>query len=763
MDVRCEKCRTEYELDESKLKPGGVTVKCTNCGHMFKVRRRITSIGPAVSGPPTLRGGDKPASAPTPAPAPSPESDPLATGSDRDPTWLIRLPDGEILTCRELATLQKWIVAGRVDRECEISRTGKKWKLLGEIGELASFFEIADEARQVTGVPQRMQSNAGSHPNVVPRQISGSAPQVASPASMPPAVASPPPSTPPSTPPSNPSRPPVASAPPPTPVKPPEPGNDRATGEWAAKGPVVQNDAGPSGPTHGLNRPPAPSGEHVLAHRIGDIKGEFENGAFIPTDQLVEEDDYLDVPPGSGVGKWIAAVAIVLILGGAVAIYTVLFRGNDDTAVADQAIDAAPVAPPAPDANTPPPPETTADVVAVARANLLGDSAAGLEVGLARLAEITGDDADTTPVLIARAQLGSALAQHRLDEADTVTSRAESNRITNQARELATAVEKLAIKVLDREPQNPAAMVARAEALRLRNRPAREVERWLRRALKIEADNREALMSRALLFARDRRPRQAREILDALPAVAGDARVAYRLARLDVVDKEWESAQKRLAQVLAIEKEHAGAQALADEVEKQLALAAENPEKPNTNNHGDGDGDDDDGGSLGIDSYDRLLERGDKLAESGNCGRAKAYYEKALTANPGGVAALTGLGYCYLDSQQYSSAYAKFRAALGISSRYQSALWGMAELYERQGSKAKAIEAYKTFISAHPSSRRAEIAKRKIEALGGSSGGNHGGSGSGTGAGTGGDGAGTGSGADSGGDDDPPDDDDDTP
>jgi predicted Zn finger-like uncharacterized protein len=29
MDVRCEKCQTEYELDESRLKPGGVTVKCT--------------------------------------------------------------------------------------------------------------------------------------------------------------------------------------------------------------------------------------------------------------------------------------------------------------------------------------------------------------------------------------------------------------------------------------------------------------------------------------------------------------------------------------------------------------------------------------------------------------------------------------------------------------------------------------------------------------------------------------------------------------
>src|SRR6476659_6344787 len=103
MDVRCEKCGTEYELDEARLKPGGVTVKCTNCGHMFKIRKRA----------PTNVGG-------TPPP--------------------------EILP--KLATLQQWIVSGTVTRESMISRTGKTWKRLGYIAELSSFFIVADEARQ---------------------------------------------------------------------------------------------------------------------------------------------------------------------------------------------------------------------------------------------------------------------------------------------------------------------------------------------------------------------------------------------------------------------------------------------------------------------------------------------------------------------------------------------------------------------------------------------------------------------------------------
>src|SRR5829696_7840710 len=56
MDVRCEKCLTEYELDEARLKPGGVTVKCTNCGHMFKIRKRaITNVGAAPPPPPEQR------------------------------------------------------------------------------------------------------------------------------------------------------------------------------------------------------------------------------------------------------------------------------------------------------------------------------------------------------------------------------------------------------------------------------------------------------------------------------------------------------------------------------------------------------------------------------------------------------------------------------------------------------------------------------------------------------------------------------------
>ena len=69
------------------------------------------------------------------------------SGPTEQRQWLIRLENGEQKSCRELAMLQQWIVAGVVTRESLISRTGKTWKRLGDIAELGQYFVIADEAR----------------------------------------------------------------------------------------------------------------------------------------------------------------------------------------------------------------------------------------------------------------------------------------------------------------------------------------------------------------------------------------------------------------------------------------------------------------------------------------------------------------------------------------------------------------------------------------------------------------------------------------
>src|SRR5690349_19608637 len=152
MDVRCEKCQTEYELDESRLKPGGVTVKCTNCGHMFKIRRRATTNVGVASAPSTLAAPPSTTANTAVGPRPGDSDAPLrvsdpGSGPTTERQWMVRLDNGETRTCRELASLQQWIVAGIVSRESLISRSGKTWKRLGDIPELGQYFVIAEEAR----------------------------------------------------------------------------------------------------------------------------------------------------------------------------------------------------------------------------------------------------------------------------------------------------------------------------------------------------------------------------------------------------------------------------------------------------------------------------------------------------------------------------------------------------------------------------------------------------------------------------------------
>jgi hypothetical protein len=60
----------------------------------------------------------------------------------------VRQANGNIFTFRELTTLQKWIIEQKVSRDDEISLSGDQWKRLGNIAELASFFQVVEAAER---------------------------------------------------------------------------------------------------------------------------------------------------------------------------------------------------------------------------------------------------------------------------------------------------------------------------------------------------------------------------------------------------------------------------------------------------------------------------------------------------------------------------------------------------------------------------------------------------------------------------------------
>ncbi|MCL2725007.1 MAG: zinc-ribbon domain-containing protein [Polyangiaceae bacterium] len=120
MDVRCERCNTEYEFDDALVSWRGTTVKCTSCGHKFRIAR-----GKAES------GGD---------------------------LWRVQTRGGKTLVFTSLRELQKAIQAQRIKATDTLSRGGSPSKPIDQIPELLSFFERSKKTTTAPGLgPTRSQ------------------------------------------------------------------------------------------------------------------------------------------------------------------------------------------------------------------------------------------------------------------------------------------------------------------------------------------------------------------------------------------------------------------------------------------------------------------------------------------------------------------------------------------------------------------------------------------------------------------------------
>jgi predicted Zn finger-like uncharacterized protein len=118
MDVRCDRCQTEYELEDDSVAESGASVQCTTCGHTFIVSRGKRSL--------------------TPTPGPTTEM--------TAPAWLLTTEEGKTHRFRDPTTLQKWIVERRVGRNDRVAPPGTSARRLGDMDELRPFFDLVDQA-----------------------------------------------------------------------------------------------------------------------------------------------------------------------------------------------------------------------------------------------------------------------------------------------------------------------------------------------------------------------------------------------------------------------------------------------------------------------------------------------------------------------------------------------------------------------------------------------------------------------------------------
>ena len=145
MDVRCERCRAEYRVDDARVSGAGVKVACTQCGHGFLLRKKTL----AVTLP--LKGGDPDVPLPI-ADLAAQGGAPEAKGAEVAPRseWRLRQTGGAVFTFRELSTLQRWIVERKASRDDEVAAAGEgdAWRRLGDIPELQSFFKLLEKAQR---------------------------------------------------------------------------------------------------------------------------------------------------------------------------------------------------------------------------------------------------------------------------------------------------------------------------------------------------------------------------------------------------------------------------------------------------------------------------------------------------------------------------------------------------------------------------------------------------------------------------------------
>ena len=106
MEVRCSNCATEYEFDDALVSARGTSVKCTNCGHQFRVHP--TTASPTVA-----------------------------------EQWVVRDAQKHETVFTSLRDLQQAIVKGQLSPQHQLSHGGQAFRPLEDIYELQTFFSAA--------------------------------------------------------------------------------------------------------------------------------------------------------------------------------------------------------------------------------------------------------------------------------------------------------------------------------------------------------------------------------------------------------------------------------------------------------------------------------------------------------------------------------------------------------------------------------------------------------------------------------------------
>jgi predicted Zn finger-like uncharacterized protein len=674
MDVRCTKCGIEYEFDDAKVTAAGVTVKCTNCGHVFKVKREpssdpnagIASLPPAPS---SSSSGSFSSS-----PFATPQST-FAKGMDGG-EWMVKRTDGQVFRFKELTTLQKWIVERKVGRDDEISKTGKTWKKLGEIAELASFFQVVDAA------------NAALQASLAP-----------------------------------------------SPTSPAMPLPHLAQGLVVMP---TTNPGAPAAPASTASLPPGPIavgvGERVPDPRLPEPTAPAVPVKQSPTEAkedslagLDDDDPVVQMLKRRRRNAALAVVGVILVAAGASAAVfwpqVSAALGVATVAANDPAVDRAEKAVR----------DDKLDDLRAARTALDAASTSRALAWRARLdVAIASHEKEQARIHDAIAARLDAAKQPAGDHAAQAKSlRDDANAMLGAAYATITQVRTDAPRLVDGHLAAAAYQLARG-GLQEQRADLESARAHAKSAGDPAAVDAEIAAQQALADADAGLGADAAAALARIPATSADKRLQYARAALAVAALE-----KKPATAADIEAARAVVEGLAGDERAallRLLLDAMAPPPPAVVDAGPVASADagpaatttsaahepdatEEPNAIGAASYDVIMQKAERARVNDRSRVAYELFGKAAKLKPGAPRPWLGLGWAALDLGKNGEAIRAFQKALELDESNSDAQFGLAEAYNVSGKKPQALEAYKTYLKMDPNGKDAAVAKRAIDAI----------------------------------------------
>jgi predicted Zn finger-like uncharacterized protein len=673
MYVQCERCQTEYDFDDALVSERGTTVKCTSCGHQFKVRR--------------------------------------SGGAGAEDRWLVNTADGRTLVFTSLKELQRAIGSNLVGRSDILTRGAGPPRPLGAIAELEPFF----------GASGGHDPSLGTAPTMADGRVpSGPPPPVRAPSNRPP----PPPVT------HSPSgsgtlRPPPASlgVPPPPP---PAPGKTTQLGLGQAAS-AASSRAFPAAPRPPSNPPPAPPMRTPLRPPPSDLSSPLPppvrrslpsgyDDMEAPASPQRRASSLMDdgpPPVRRRVGGWV--VAVVMLFG--VGLLATVF-GRPYLERLTKPVQSAPPLDPR-------------------VGQYLKEGEGALDQGNLDQAKESFDKASVLAekdprVVLDLARLATARAdvpwlRQRLLPADSDAMRANKVELDD----LATRAKKAAEDAVAVSRDDVAAKRVKVDALRIAG--DRDGARALAGSLGAATQADTAYVLGMLDLAEIEPPwaivvERLRTASNA-EGMAGRARAAlvYALARTG----DTSGARRELERLTAMTRPHPLATPLKAYVDQSgvqtdggaATTAAVDAGKPAPSASapaaagGGGGGAGGGGGGPALPSGDprALLQQAATAKAKHDNTRARAFYEAVLQKSPNDSEALSGLGDVSHADHDLGGAQAFYRRALGVNPTYLPALVGLGDTQWESNDRAGAIKTYKEIIDRIPEGAYPIRVKQRVE------------------------------------------------